>query len=913
MTLTPGIRLGPYEIVSEIGAGGMGEVYRARDTKLGREVALKVLPTEFAADAERMARFEREAKVLASLNHPNIASIYGFEDSSGAGTPARALVMELVEGQTLAEMISSIGAGLKPAPTDSRSVALPLDEALPIAKQIAEGLEYAHERGIVHRDLKPANVKITPDGMVKILDFGLAKALEGDTAAKDPSSSPTMSRMATQAGIILGTAAYMSPEQAKGKAVDRRADIWAFGCVLYEMLTGKKPFEGETTTDILAAVVRAEPDWSQLPSSTPSPIRNLLTRCLKKDAKQRLQAIGEARIALEQMASGEIPESPGSPAAMAAPATAPLWRRVTPWALAAIAVLAAVAAVVYRPALPGPPPRKFEINIDKLAADWVGHPEISPDGTMIAYVSGNSLFIRDLDQLAGRKLYGLAKSGFGTPIFWSPDSRQIGYSDQGKLWRIPAEGGAATEICNLPKPILGAAWGADDEIIFSAWRSDLYEVSARGGDPKALGVLEKGQEVDFHNLSFIPGGHDLLYKVHIVGGRSALGVLAKGRRKRLLQAEGRETSTPVYSSTGNILYMSQGYQTGSRPTLWAVPFSLAKLSVTGEPFLVAGNARHPSISSDGTLIYEPPTPPRRSQLVWVSRQGTIEATIGQPQQGLGYPAPSPGGKRVAADALDESGNENIWIYDVARGVRTALLSSAGDQSDFTPAWTPNGSHIVFSAVEDISPNIWLQASDGSGKAQKLLLGEWPRPSPRGDYLTFVSAPTPATRRVCYVPLVAGQPPPAAKAVCLPATSSVDEDLRISPDERYAAYSAGDAAQRNVYITRFPSGEGRWRVSVDGGHSPVWGPRGDELFYIANGNMMSVHVTTQPSLQLGVPVKLFSLADQRLSAAADQAGPTFDISPDGRRFLMVQGVGEEPPGKIVVDQNWYAEFANRKQN
>ncbi len=437
MALATGSRLGPYEILAGIGAGGMGEVYRARDAKLGRDVALKVLPEAFARDAERMARFQREAKVLASLNHPNIASIYGLEDSGAT----HALVMELVEGPTLADRI--------------RSGPIPIDEALRIAKQICEAFEYAHERGIVHRDLKPANIKVTNDDAVKVLDFGLAKALageaaaaesahvssllrrmenllEGEAAPTDIANSPTMSQMATQAGVLLGTAAYMSPEQAKGKPVDRRADIWAFGCVLYEMLTGKMAFRGESVTDTLAAVIRAEPDWSRLPTATPVRVRVLLQRCLQKDLKQRLRDIGDARISLEEVLTSVLDPSLAGPAGI----PAPLWRRALPWTVAA-ALAIALAIVTWAPwrnaTTPAPAePVRFEISLPQGVVQAMGgHFAVSPDGREVAFFAADAvgnvrLWIRSLDSLQTRPLPG-SETTVGPPFFWSPDSRFIAF------------------------------------------------------------------------------------------------------------------------------------------------------------------------------------------------------------------------------------------------------------------------------------------------------------------------------------------------------------------------------------------------------------------------------------------------------------------------------------------------------
>src|SRR5271163_991783 len=437
MPLSRGVRLGTYEILDAIGAGGMGEVYRARDTKLERNVAMKVLPQEFAADSARMARFEREAKLLASLNHSNIASIYGLEDSDGI----RALVMELISRLTLAER-------LQQGP-------LPLDEALPIAKQIAEALEYAHERAIVHRDLKPANIKLSTDGAVKILDFGLAKAIEGDPASSDISTSPTISRMATQAGIILGTAAYMSPEQAKGKSVDRRTDIWAFGCVLFEVLTGKTTFGGETVTDILAAVMMKDPDWSKLPAATPPRIRELLQRCLKRDQKQRLQSIGDARIIIEEVLSGP-PDSTSSHLAWSRSRT--LWLFALPWAL-----LAAVSSWLFFSHKAALSP-SLALSAVLVSGNNLNDPELSPDGNTVAYENEGKLWIRSMRDLEAHPIEGT--EGGHNP-FWSPDSKSIGYFHEGEIRRISPLGGLSSLVCTLPtgEGANEATWGGEDRIV----------------------------------------------------------------------------------------------------------------------------------------------------------------------------------------------------------------------------------------------------------------------------------------------------------------------------------------------------------------------------------------------------------------------------------------------------------------
>ena len=492
--MTPGTKLGSYEILSQIGAGGMGEVYRSHDSKLGRDVAIKVLPEAFARDAERMARFQREAKVLASLNHPNIATIHGLEDS---GT-THALVMELVVGPTLADRI-------KQGP-------IPIDEALPIAKQICDALEYAHERGIIHRDLKPANVKVTADDTVKILDFGLAKALEEDAASIDISTSPTLSRLATMQGVLLGTAAYMSPEQAKGKAVDRRVDIWAFGCVLYEMLTGKMAFQGEAVTDTLAAVIRAEPDWSLLPAATPHHIRVLLRRCLQKDVRQRLGDIGDARIALEEVLSGSVP-SPGT--------ATPIWSRAVPWAIAA-ALAMTLAIVVWAPwravttSAPAEPVR-FQIALPEKVSLAANAPfALSPDGRQLAFTASGSdgvlkLWVRALNSLEARPLAG-SESPLLPPFFWSPDSRFIAFDAGGKLKKIPVSGGPAETICDLRGSVVGGSWNREGVIIFGISGRSLMRVPASGGTASPLTFVDPARRETQHLLpSFLPDGRHFIY------------------------------------------------------------------------------------------------------------------------------------------------------------------------------------------------------------------------------------------------------------------------------------------------------------------------------------------------------------------------------------------------------------------
>ncbi|MFQ5930211.1 MAG: protein kinase, partial [Acidobacteriota bacterium] len=483
-----------YRVLEKLGEGGMGEVYRAEDTNLGREVAIKVLPDLFAQDPQRLARFEREAKLLASLNHPNIAAIHSFEHADGL----HFLVLELVEGETLAERVAK-------GP-------LPVEEALEICRQVAEGAEAAHEKGVIHRDLKPANVKITPEGQVKVLDFGLAKALEGETPAADISHSPTLTEEMTRSGVILGTAAYMSPEQARGKAVDKRADIWAFGCVLYEGLVGRQVFGGETVTDIIGAIVHKEPDWNVLPEKTPWNIRALLRRCLEKDPDLRLRDIWDVRIEIKQALSGAVEKLPDL-----AVARQPVWTlRRTLLLVSGMVLVTAVAGVIGWILKPAPelPLHKFELAVDSLEAGIETPLAVSPDGKKVVYVSAGRLWIRELDQLEPRQL---SRSEEARLPFWSPDSAFVGYVAAGKLWRVPVSGGESTTISDLQGGLVGGAgatWGSNGQIVFSRGGTGLLEVSARGGDPQPLLELDPKSEGDFHQPHFLPDGRGVLFVVH---------------------------------------------------------------------------------------------------------------------------------------------------------------------------------------------------------------------------------------------------------------------------------------------------------------------------------------------------------------------------------------------------------------
>ena len=612
-----------YKVTDKLGAGGMGEVYRATDTKLHRDVALKVLPEAFGGDAQRMARFQREAQVLASLNHRNIAAIYGLEESSSV----RALAMELVEGPTLAERIAH--------------GTLPLDEALPIAKQIAEALEYAHERGIIHRDLKPANIKLKADGTVKVLDFGLAKALSDDTSAQDISNSPTLTMATTKAGIILGTAAYMSPEQAKGKAADRRADVWSFGAVLFEMLAGRQLYTGETGSEVLARVITQEPDHSALPARTPQRIRELLKRCLTKDPRQRLQAIGEARVAIEGVisrrdAGTSADEKPGPALAIAGSQRGVPW--VTLGATVALTTLATAFLVWFFQPRPGElPVRKFAIPVAGLRLGIPTPPALSPDGRKIVYVAGQSLCIRELSQLEPRELAPGVSPEYP---FWSPDSTQVAFLAHQKLWRVGIQGGPPTVVAaagfHRGATTPGAVWAEDGKIIFApaANGTGLLSVSEQGGDFAEFLARDEKLDSDFHKPSLLPGGKGLLFIVdRNEGGYDTIAAFTGKTRKTILQLKGETLDSPVYSPTGHILYS----RTSGTVGIWAVPFSLGDLQITGEPFLVVPGGTWPSVSSDGTLLYSEEGE-THLQAVLLNRKGEVKRPWENQSSGWSIPA-----------------------------------------------------------------------------------------------------------------------------------------------------------------------------------------------------------------------------------------------------------------------------------
>jgi Tol biopolymer transport system component len=883
MPLAPGSRLGPYEITAAIGAGGMGEVFRARDPRLGRDVAIKVLPEVFAADRERMARFEREAKVLASLNHPNIAAIYGFEEAGAT----RALVLELVEGATLADRIEQ--------------GAIPAEDAVAIARQIAEALEYAHDRGVVHRDLKPANVKLRPDGTVKVLDFGLARALEDDPSGSriDLGQSPTITAHMTMAGVILGTAAYMAPEQAKGRAADRRADIWAFGVVLFEMLTGRQTFEGETASETLAAVMKDEIPWSRLPAATPPRMRRLLERCLMRDPRQRLQAIGEARIVLEG----------GGEAEPAAAAVEPVSARrvASPVPLVGVAIAAAVLAFAGAWALrggqaPAPPLRKYAIALHPRISVDVTSATISPDGSSIAFHTADTLWVRSLVTL---EIRAIAPSARGTAFapFWSPSGDEIGFTDGARLLRASIAGGTITPVCKLPVSVgggSGGSWAESGSIYLAFGNRGLFEVKASGGEAQEIAPPDSASS-DYHEPFALPGGRGVVFVRHKrVGGPRSLAVYDGRSTRELYEDSEADVWRPTWSPSGHLLF----HRTTGNPGLWALPFSLDRLQVTGDPFLLTSEGAMHSVTRSGTLLYLRTEFGLGTAAAWVGRDGTVLDTLPGELPGGVNPAISPEGRRIAISVLRD-GNRDIWLLDLERGTSGRLTFHPGEEDE--PAWAHDGSEIYYSQDSDSAAGgVFAVSASGGGVARRVSPGFLPAVSRDATLLTY-SAATQATVQDLFVVRLGAD----TTGTAVVSTPGADGRGEFSPNADFLLYVSDVSGAHEAYLTRCPSGVGRWQVSNGGGRRSRWGPGGDRIYYTNQEGTVLYEVDVQlgSAPVFGTPRPVLDLAAARLKY---WGGRTWDVHPDGERFLaLLAGRSSTDASSAVVVENWIQEFAQRK--
>jgi len=909
MPLSSGSQLGPYQILTALGAGGMGEVYRARDTKLNRFVAIKVLPDLFASDPERLARFRREAQVLASINHSNIAHIHEFEDSTGV----LALVMELVEGPTLADRIAQ-------GPIE-------LDEALSIARQIAEALSAAHDQGIVHRDLKPANIKVREDGTVKVLDFGLAKlaALEGnENVSAQSAHQPTVTTPAkTLAGVIMGTAAYMSPEQTKGRPADKRSDVWAFGAVVYEMLTARRAFDGDDVSETLANVLKTEPDWTALPATVPPHIRRLVQRCLAKDRRQRVADMSVALFVFSDDGALAAHATSQNGAPVQAPPR-PLWRRLLVPILAVAGTAAAVAAAMWLAMRPAAlPVTRFafaQTGANPLAVDAQSRDlAITPDGLRVIYkgVSGNDvqLFVRPLDALDVTAL--MPVSAQRAP-FTSPDGQWVGFTETLpiRLMKVPITGGPPQTLCPLDGASRGATWAEDGYIIFATalTSTGLQRLSVNGGQPEVLTTpsLERG-EGDHLWPQLLPGHQSVLFTITPPTGTvdaSQIAVLDLRDPKRAPKIVIRGGSQAQYVSSGHLVYAAGG-------TLRAVPFDLDRLETTGAPVpvqadvvtLPTGTAEF-DISQTGTLVYATGgvgfAPPRA--LVWVDRQGQEQAVKGAPIRTYVHPRLSPDGTRIAVDAVDRE--NDIWVWDLKQEALSRVSTDSG--LDQTPAWMPNGRDVLYSSQAQGVFSIARQAVDGTGSVEHLAKRGNPvrlsGVSKDGRFVFFFES-RPATG----LDVMALSLDKDNAVEPLLDTPFAERNAELSPDGRWLAYESNDAGQFQVYVRPYPDiDRQRTQVSASSGTQPLWSRNGQELFYVdAEGAIVSVHVgqgttwSASPGTRTPLPINRY------FRASANGTGRTYDVSLDGKRFLMIKDAGTpsqaSAPTSIVVVRNWVEEL------
>jgi len=889
--LPAGTRVGPYEIVSWLGAGAMGEVYRARDMALDREVALKTLPDELARQPERLARLRQEARILASLNHPGIATLYGLEESNG-GVPV--LVMELVEGEALSDRL--------------RRGRLPLREAVTVGHQIALALEAAHEKGVLHRDLKPGNIRLARDGRVKLLDFGLAKAVL--KAALD-SRFETHTSPHSDAGAVAGTAPYMSPEQARGQEVDRRSDVWAFGCVLYEMLAGKRAFEGATFSDTVAAVLDREPDWKALPPETPSAAVRLLRRCLRKDKDKRLHDVADARLELEELLAGPAPASgEENESAVIAHRPRSSWRGLLGpssfWLVvgglavgAGLWVLGTSRPLAERPivrlAISLPPPE----TVDDGDASAV---VISPDGRQLAYVAARAgrplIYLRTVDRLEAKPIPG---TDGGHMPFFSPDGLWLGFvvDDEGKLKKVPLSGGAPTTLCDAAD-VRGASWGEDGTIVFARYaESGLDRVSAAGGKPEVLTTLDVPRHESSHRFpEVLPGGQAVVFTV-----RTAETQLWDDARIEAFSFRTRERSVLI-SGGSNARYASGRLIYERAGALWAAPFDPVRLEVAGPPVLVlegvSSSAVYGSadfaVSRDGSLVYVPGRVrgiDRR--VVRVSRAGKARPLLDS-HRAFSSLSLSPDGRRLALTI--QAANDQIWVYDLERSTLSPQ-TLRGQNSE--AIWTPDSSHLTFASDREGPLNLFWQPADGSGPAERLTTSAkapsaqaW---SPDGKTLLFKDGQSTydiwmlqldgdrKTRPLFHGPFNETQP-------------------RISPNGRWLAYVSDESGREEVYVLPFPGSGGRWPISTDGGSRPLWARNGRELFYRNGDRTMAVSVTSDATFSATKPHFLFE------AKAVSYLWLSWDVTPQGDFLMIEPGESDTPPTQINVVLNWLQEVRQR---
>jgi Tol biopolymer transport system component len=897
-----GRRIGTYQVLECIGVGGMGEVYRARDTRLGRDVALKILPRAFLSDPDRLARFEREARILASLNHPHIASIYGIEeaDSLSPGQAAmRALVLELVPGETLAERI--------------RRGPMAVKDALAIAGQIAEALDAAHERGIVHRDLKPANVKVTDEGMVKVLDFGLAKAIV-DEGSLDMSQLATMAVDPTREGVIVGTVAYMSPEQARGKAVDKRTDIWAFGCVLYEMLTGHSAFARPTASDTIAAVLERTPDWSALPATTPSGIRHLITRCLEKDPKLRLRDIGDARLEIAHERPGD--EAAGDASTRSALPAARARRRRLAWAFGAVAVLAGVltgAAAILRQGGGNDPAETVRsvvtlpqgVSLELARGSLFA---VSPDGGRLVYSASLEgrvrLYARALDRFSTDAIEGT--DGAIHPFF-SPDGRWIGFFAQGALRKVPVEGGTATVICEAALGH-GASWAPDNTIVFAQPGSGLMRVSADGGTPQPITALTVDRSETGHDWpQILPGGRNVLFTI-VIGNDNGVGVGVapiEGGDVRVVAAR-RELGVDAapllppgdlvqtrYVASGHLVYGQVG-------AVWAMPFDLAQLQTQGSPIEMladvfegqGGGAIYFAVTARGSLAYVPGGTDR--SLVRIDRTGR-PSPISETRGAFRMLRLSPDGQRLAVCIDVPRAPTSIWMFDMQRGTATRVTTVG---HNLMPVWTPDGRRIAHTGTRGL--HILDAEGGGSGEPLPSRQGEPYSWTPDGRTLLFSLQNNKSQWDLWAVTLSADATTPVL------VTPDNERLPAMSPDGRWLAYASDESGRYEVYVRPFRRPGARVQVSLEGGTEPVWSRDGRELFFRRDNEYYAAPVQATESFDAGRPQYLFTYGVPFVSSEV----ASYDVTPDGQYVVMIDSDPDSAPTHFRLVTRWVEELSER---
>lgn len=890
-----------FEITEKLGEGGMGTVYRAEDKTLGRQVAIKVLPEEFTSDPERLARFEREAKVLAALDHPHIASIYALESAPSEADPdgqaTRFLVMQLAEGETLSEIVAR--------------GSLSVERSLDLAHQITLALESAHEKGIIHRDLKPANVKVTPEGQAIVLDFGLAKAMadeEETSVAGSASLSPTLTAQMTQAGVLLGTAAYMAPEQARGQVIDKRADVWAYGCVVLEMLTGQQVFAGDTITDVLAALVTREPDWEALPAEAPRAVRRMLRRCLEKDPNRRLRDIADARLEIEEAREGETLEleSAGVSQAQASRGSR-RWIAVS----IALAILAAVLGFfalpsapppreVIRAHIPAPPGNSFDLDVVTPQP-----PVFSPDGKSIVFGARDGegveqLWIQRLDEAEARPLAGTES---GQYPFWAPDSESIAFFSDGRLKKIDTSGGPALNLApaNNGK---GGSWGTNGVILFAPDSAgSIFKVSADGGEAESVTELLREESENSHRFPvWLPGQERFLFMARVTLGAEVVS------NKIMLASLNGDTPRLLLNSPTNVVLAADTLLFVRENTLMAQGFDTERLELVGGPQpMIAGVSQLVgaaygvfSATDSGRLLYlGGSSAGQGSSLVWRDREGDDLGALSADALHLDVQL-SPDETMAVTSIGDVGGGYDLWLVDVERGIRSRFTFDPA--SDWAPAWSHDGKRIAFTSVRGGSQDIWIKDVDGNTGAQLFLESEnniepldW---APNDDFLLYSSV-HPEGHTDLYMAAATGE----SELIPVLATPFSERHGRISPDGRWLAYNSNESGEWEIYVTSFPEAGRKWQISEDGGSFPIWGPDGEELFFIlANEILMSVRIDGAGStLQIGEVVPLFP--------TFRSADPSIDIAvtADSQRFLINAVAPRSELDLLTLVLNWDAEL------